>query len=183
MKQVHSPYGKVDEAWLDEMVNVELFYKMFSGRDADAAFFVDDFTWPSLQTVMARATRIGYWSDKFTPDNPKGEWTPYTHVHKAPLPRVIRQWIPGDRLLKNPVFPPHVPVIPWLGFCLDLEVRMPNGKYHTFDWIETYGYNNLPLLGWLEEKKCLVIQSVYPNELPLLVQSPILKVTERGIIN
>lgn len=183
MSKVDSPYGKIDPEWLEKVDDVELFYKMFSGRDADMAFHVNDFQWPTLQMVTSRATRIGYWSDKFTPDNPRGEWTAYTHKHKSPLPRVIRQWMPGEKLLRKPIFIPGVPVIPWLGFCLDLEVRLPNGKYITYDWIETYGYNNLPLLGWLEEKKCLIIQSVNTNEMPILVQSSILKVTERGIIN
>ena len=174
---------KVPDDWEEAIRKAELNYKMFASREPDSAFIVQEFQWPTIQSHMGRGRRIGYWSDKIMPDNPNGDWIKYSHPFKSPKPWVIRQYVPGDRVCKNPVFTPYEPVITWLGYALDLELRTVKNKIRTLDWVSYYSHANLPLLGWLPEKRCLVIQAQILNEPPLLVTSPILKVTSRGIEN
>jgi len=132
--------------------------------------------WPEVQGFVGQATRIGYWSDKFDK-----EWREYSHVHRRPLPRVVSEFSAGDKKQKPLWKMPRPPVFTFLAQALDLEFKDHNGDIGFYDWKEK-GKRNLPIIGWYEPRRILIIQPLNGDP-PILLSSRILTVTERGIEN
>jgi hypothetical protein len=139
--------------------------------------YVASINWPKPQGIVGKATKIGYWSNKFD-----GKWREYIHAHKKPYPTVVRQFCKedGDKPNRNFWKMPRPPVWSFLGFALDLQIDRGRG-FEFFDW-KSKGKKNLPYLGWDENRKMLIVQPLN-NDPPILLHSRILKVTQAGIEN
>lgn len=158
----------------------ELFY----ARDADHDIVLP-INWPDKQSVLGKATAIGYRSDKW---EEVGEYKDYIHKHEHPLPDIIRRKAPGDipLVIKNPENPadkkafkrPKDLVFAFLGYALDLEFER-DGRLRNLDWKSD---PNLPILAADTERRLLLIIPQDGSSL-LMLHSPILLVTEAGIEN
>lgn len=138
--------------------------------------------WPQPQGVAGKALIIGYYSNKFD-----GRWREYTHQHETPYPSVIRQKVQGDKEPRRK-FLPHYPkeYFAFLGYALDLQFDRGDGKDSFIDWkFKSWKSKKdlLPILGWCETRRLLIIQPVTTDDPSILLHSPILSVTPSGIEN
>lgn len=140
--------------------------------------------WPEEWSVLDRALRTGYLSNKWHSDK---KWVAYTHLHTeddAPepvvlIPRkpehrgVLERW--GRSITPNPV-------LTWLALCLDIELARDRGTEQHLDFKEM---PKMPHLCAVKGKKYLFVISQDPKDRGEMyaLWSPQLEITEHGIIN
>lgn len=162
-------------------------FTMFTEKEVDADFFID-VDWPGRrdQILLGKATAIGYRSDKWSRN---GKFTDYIHRHEKPEPDVIIARPPSkkDTLTKalraqkaigKPVGRPKAFVFAFLGYALDLEF-IRDGQIMQLDW---KSHKKLPIMARTVQRNLLVIQPQDGGS-PVILRSPILKVTARGLEN
>ena len=153
-------------------------YRMWHTRDPREEI-LSAIRWPNEAIELARATAIGYRSDKW---NKVGKTTDYIHHFEKPYPRVLLaadRKKNGTRLApKVPPKPKH-PVFVVLGRALDVQLVGADGKPSHLDW---KNQSPLPLLAVDTERNVLVVVQEKGGD-ALLLDSPIVEITPRGIEN
>lgn len=115
-----------------EVREAERLARSFSGGRNPNGYFDLPITWPTKAGNWAKATRIGYRSNKFD-----GIWRDYTHKHDLSLPNIVVQW--GPHMWKRgqvPIYLPRPQSFAILGFVLDLEYKNRRGEPDHWDWKE-----------------------------------------------
>jgi len=178
-------------------------YEMWTQRQPDQDLFVE-IEWPDDPVLLGRATGIGYRSDKW--ENPAHVIThDYIHRHKDPLPYIVMQR-PSKKevrkknrhanqmtselgqtvameLYKQPKYKnkkfavPKEFVFTQLGHALDVEYER-DGEIQQIDWKD----DDLPMLAADTERNLLIILPL-DGGYPVLMWSPVMTVTARGIEN
>lgn len=152
-------------------------YKMFHWREPDE-YFEMDLQWPKNQGVFGRALVTSYWSDKFD-----GIGRDYKHKHKSPYPAIIREKQRGDKKWNAPFYPKYeVPAFPELGKLLDIQVVYPGQTSPQYLDYKKRDLDSMPILAGDPERNLLIVVDALTGEV-FLLWSPIMIVTERGIIN
>lgn len=167
-------------------------YESFSHFEVDDVFS-HTYVWPEPQSLFGRGFRLGYYSDKFD-----GVWRAYTHAHgeekyhgteDTTYPAIIVQ---RDRSLPswNRFFaPPPSGELAILGFALDLQyfIDSPLDEPEQLDWKDPKFKRNLNTDGlpWLlgDENRNLLVIAPRDGDTALLLWSPIMRISPRGIIN
>ncbi len=199
---VHRQSPAVEEA--------DAMYRMWTQREPDQDYIID-FDWPEELVLLGRATGIGYRSDKWEklPVSRNGTSEElvthdYIHRHIAPFPYVAMQRPSkndvkkkrrsnlvekelqktiGAELVEQPEFvhekfeAPEDFVFTVLGLALDLEYER-DGEVQQLDWTE----GKVPLLAADTERDLLIILPI-DGGYPVLMWSPVMNVTARGIEN
>jgi len=157
----------------------ELYTKFWWDSSGVGSDFQVPVQWPANQYLLGRAKAIGYRSDK----RKKKAFDDYIHRHHSPYPRIIVEGSKRSGFKKidgrGKIGKPKDLVFTFLGYVLDIEFISNSGKVCQIDYKDE---KHMPLLGWCRSKNCLVISSQYEkNPFLMLLHSPILTVTERGI--
>lgn len=154
-------------------------YRMWHSRDPREEILAT-IRWPDEAVEMARATAIGYRSDKW---NAVGKNRDYIHHFDQPYPRVLaapeRDRNGKVRLAPKVPAKPKYPVFVVLGRVLDVQIVGKDGKPSHLDW---KGQKPLPLLAVDTSKNVLIIVPEQGGS-ALLLDSPIVEITPRGIEN
>lgn len=152
-------------------------YRLWHDRDPREEILAK-IRWPNEAVELARATAIGYRSDKW---GKVGKGKDYIHHFEQPYPRVL---VAADRK-QNPRLAPKVPQKPThplfvvLGRCLDVQLVGKDGKPSHLDW---KGQSPLPLLAVDTRRNVLIVVPEHGGD-ALLLDSPIVEITPRGIEN
>jgi len=152
-------------------------YQDWHWRDPKA-FFEMVLRWPHPQSVFAQALITGYWSDKFDEQQ-----RTYTHAHKRPYPVILRQDDPQDTPWDRPFLPRYdESAFTELGYLLDIQVQYPGmGKPHYYD-LKRGGRSTWPILAGDPDRNLLLGVERRTGD-TILIWSPIMKITPRGIVN
>jgi hypothetical protein len=183
MKKYCENIIECEDAYQDEIREAQDLFKMFHDKYADKHILIE-MNWAKKQGLLGRVSAIGYRSNKWEDD--EGSYNDYIHTHKRPLPRLIRKYTNGDMSIKTPILEADPPVYAFLGNVLDIEFYPcdKNGKFdenipYKIDYMKD---GDLPYLLLDRTRRLLIIQPKDSSSL-LLIQSPILTVTRRGIEN
>lgn len=172
--------------------SAEDLYEAFTRFEVDHCFS-HSYRWPEPQGLFGRALRLGYYSDKFD-----GEWREYTHAHgeehlfgteETTYPAILSQKQPGTKPWGRFFAPPLSGKLAVLGFALDVQVfdTSPHESPQHINWkdaayIQRGSTRKLPwLLG--DASRNLLVIAPKDGGMALLLWSPILRITPRGIIN
>ena len=154
-------------------------YETFTGFEWDGEYNEIKFYWPMPQGVFAYASAIGYYSDKWD-----YIWKSFIHKHEPPYPVVLRQHFEGEDLRWNRPFAAidnHAYTD--LGRCLDIQIFFedPDEPAEHIDY-KHLKKSNLPILSADPTRNLLIIREQH-GRMPrvLLIWSPILRITARGI--
>ena len=153
-------------------------YKMWTER-APTTDIVTKIVWPENQVVVGTGRKIGYTSDKW---QKPGQNRDYIHDFdlKHP-PKVIME---ADRRmrdakpLKKQIKPPSNPVLVGLGHALDVEF-LAGGQIQQIDWKG----GRLPWLLVDTKRNLLIIQQEDGRSPAMILDSPVVEITARGIEN
>lgn len=191
-----SPGGINDQAIVEEIERrakpykkkAEDRYKMWHTREPDQDIYAA-FKWPTKQIVIGQATAIGYRSDKWYK---VGQTKDYIHHFDRPYPRLIIQkpsrFTENDRWMKKikpvssnkRVKPPKGNAFVPLGYCLDIEFIGPDGMMRNYDYTQSA---EMPMLAVDHARNILMVVQEKGSQYVLLLDSPIVEITPRGIEN
>lgn len=168
-ESVREKADKIYEMWSEKQPNVDVVTKI---------------VWPENQIVLGTGRKIGYTSDKWQKN---GSNRDYVHdfdlrhppklimEHDASLGRDILKYA---KKLKRPIKPPKHPMLVGLGKALDVEFLL-GGQVRQWDWKE----GQLPWLLIDTQRNLLIIQQEDGRSPALLLDSPVVEITARGIEN
>lgn len=172
------------ESHADKVERARDIHYLFTKKDRDECYFSEIY-WPEDQVLLGRGEALGYTSDKW---NENDEFSDYIHWHEIVDPHVLvaRPSSPKNKiereLSRQPSSRVQIPgsdpmIVPFLAYALDLQF-VRDGEIYSIDWKED---EYLPVMArHLENEHVLLI---VPQEggFPVIIWSPYLRVTERGI--
>jgi len=172
------------DKYADKVEEARSIHYLFTKKDRDEVYFTQ-INWPEDQVILGRAQAIGYTSDKWNEDD---SFVDYIHWHEIMNPYVLvgRPSVPRNKiereLSKQPSSDVQIPgsnpmIVPFLAYALDLQF-VRDGKVLSVDWKQE---KHLPVLcRHLENEHVLIVVSQDGGS-PVIIWSPYLRVTERGI--
>lgn len=183
----------IDRLAMPHRKKAESRYQMWHDREPNKDIYTA-FKWPTEQVLIGQATAIGYTSDKW---DKVGKKKDYIHHFDRPYPRLIIQKpskheisglgpaaamgfqmksIPNHKRVKPPKSRAFTP----LGYCLDIEYIRPDGMISNLDFKSA---PTLPFLAVDAIRNVLIIVQETGNGYAVLLDSPIVEITPRGIEN
>ncbi len=184
-----NPKGAKKSSLLDSLRDIipesarseaDKLYEMWSERKPSTDI-ITKIVWPENQVVVGTGRKIGYTSDKWQKPGSKRDY-----IHDFDLkhpPKVIMEADRSDIMryakpLKKQIKPPANPVLVGLGHALDVEF-LAGGQVQQIDWKG----GALPWLLIDTKRNLLIIQQEDGRSPALILDSPVVEITARGIEN
>jgi hypothetical protein len=164
-----------------EREKADKLYEMWNERQPTSDI-VTKIVWPENQVVVGKGRKIGYTSDKWLRPNKRRDYI-HDFDTKHP-PKVIMEYDASNPLaqvgsrLKKPIKPPKHPILVGLGHALDVEF-VANGQIQQIDWKG----GSLPWLLIDTQRNLLIIQQEDGRSPAVILDSPVVEITARGIEN